>query len=523
MWTGISALLLRNMRLDSRQLQTHIFRLIFAVFIYFCLFSAQIQSLYSDHPGLDYFRTMAYLNAAFICLGGVSFFASAITEEKEEETLGLLQMANIGPLSVLLGKSTSRLWQALLLLLVQFPFGLLAVTLGGITWHQVFCVYVSLSAFTVWLANAALLCSVISARTTGAATLTAAILFLQMCLSTMVFALSSAYPSYAIVQLLSPLTEWNIFTQITRILSTSFNDSVFSVQVIGDLTAGLLLFGLARLAWGTFAERAAPAGSSRGWLGVAGKRYTLWGPDRAWWLALAWKDFHFVTGGINSAIIKFFAYPALITAIVLTISFLNGRWMSATDFLTASSIIMVMILVIEGAMFSSVIFHDEIRLQTMSSLLMLPRPLHRIVLEKVAGCLLGLLPTMAYALACFIAVQLVQHDPWLQTLTTTAEVLFSLPLWMSVFTVLIFYELTALLSLYVRWGALPLSFFIVLMFMSCCPIWTVLFGAIAATSNGQDRLLIQALSLFLMLAIFSGISFVFYSLIVERLRQLGAK
>ena len=54
-----------------------------------------------------------------------------MAEEKEEQTLGLLRMTGLSPLSILLGKSTSRLCGALLLLAAQFPFTIFAVTLGG--------------------------------------------------------------------------------------------------------------------------------------------------------------------------------------------------------------------------------------------------------------------------------------------------------------------------------------------------------------------------------------------------------
>jgi len=51
---------------------------------------------------------VTYLNFCFITLGGVGYFATAITEEKEELTLGLLKMADIGPLTLLLGKYRCR-------------------------------------------------------------------------------------------------------------------------------------------------------------------------------------------------------------------------------------------------------------------------------------------------------------------------------------------------------------------------------------------------------------------------------
>jgi len=82
-------------------------------------------------PGLRFLQEVVWLNLVFITLAGLSYFASAITEEKEEMMLGLLRMTDLNSVAILLGKSTSRLVGALLLLLVQVPFVLLTVTLGG--------------------------------------------------------------------------------------------------------------------------------------------------------------------------------------------------------------------------------------------------------------------------------------------------------------------------------------------------------------------------------------------------------
>src|SRR4030095_6329636 len=123
-------------------------------------------------PGLFFFQSVIWMNLVFISLAGLSYFSSAITEEKEEMTLGLLRMTNLNPLSILLGKSASRQIGALLLLLSQVPFTLLAVALGGVTLAQIIAAYTCLGAYTLFLGNVALFHSVISRRTIYAALLT---------------------------------------------------------------------------------------------------------------------------------------------------------------------------------------------------------------------------------------------------------------------------------------------------------------------------------------------------------------
>ena len=172
MYYGLLALLTRSLRQDARQTRNHVFRLAFVAFIYLALLAATVTSGLFGAPGLRFFQTIAWLNMFFISCAGVGYFSSAITEEKEEETIGLLQMAGLNPLGILLGKSTSRLIQATMLLVVQFPFSLLAVTLGGVTPYQIVAAYVALLAYMILLANVALLWSTLCQRGGAAAGMT---------------------------------------------------------------------------------------------------------------------------------------------------------------------------------------------------------------------------------------------------------------------------------------------------------------------------------------------------------------
>ena len=179
---GAFALLNRSLRVDDRALRWHLFRLFFLAIIFYMLWMAQWQGLMFGAPGLMFFGQMAFLNFLFITLAAFSYFSSSITEEKEEETLGLLKMAGISPVVILLGKSTPRIITAMLLLSIQFPFTLLATTLGGVSLGQVFAVYWALLAYMVAVANLALFFSVISKRSgaAGARTFVILLMFLWL-------------------------------------------------------------------------------------------------------------------------------------------------------------------------------------------------------------------------------------------------------------------------------------------------------------------------------------------------------
>lgn len=117
---------------------------------YWAVVNAAWECCWFGAPGLRFFQYLVTLNGCLIGLAGIGFFSSAITEEKEEGTLGLMQMTGISPLGILFGKLVSRLLQASLLIIIQIPFTLLAITLGGITLPQILATYSTLLCSCFW-------------------------------------------------------------------------------------------------------------------------------------------------------------------------------------------------------------------------------------------------------------------------------------------------------------------------------------------------------------------------------------
>src|SRR6187402_2140763 len=102
------ALFIRSLREEGRQKLSYIARVGLVLVILMFLVSVQTSMGWNNAPGLEFFQIVFAIDLAFVVLAGVSYFCSAISEEKEEATLGLLRMTNLNPLSILLGKSTSR-------------------------------------------------------------------------------------------------------------------------------------------------------------------------------------------------------------------------------------------------------------------------------------------------------------------------------------------------------------------------------------------------------------------------------
>lgn len=525
MFHGLLALLTRSLRQDARQLRNHVFRLSFVSFIYLSLLFASITAGSFGAPGLKFFQLIATLNEIFITCAGIGFFASAITEEKEEDTIGLLVMAGLNPLGILLGKSTSRLIQASMLLIVQFPFMLLAVTLGGVTPHQILAAYVALLAFMALLANVALVFSTICDRGGSAAGLTTLLLALYAVSPALAPAVStelarvglshSAWYGQTIFKLLEWSAESSVFWSIhSKILATGFNEPIVSTQVITNFAGGLICFGIAWLAFIPSTSRSNSGAVSRGMVLRSTSRVRLFSPGRSWALPLAWKDFQFIAGGYSFIVIKVFAYALLLVGTVYVNYAWGGGGLQWGD-VGATYVMLLMVAIgIEACLLAARIFHDEVRLQTLSSLLMLPRSIPYLAYTKALGCVLGLVPSIICLCLGILLIPGINIANVLETLIDPFT-------WGVILGITIFLHLVALLSLFVKWGALPLAIFVMAPISLCCPVWQLLF-LVVGRGGVRDSMGSFAATVTVWI-LMSLVCFVFQMMIAARLQELGSK
>jgi hypothetical protein len=525
MYYGLIALLTRALRLDSRQLRNHLFRLAFVGFIYLSMLMATVQSAFVGAPGLRFFENIAWLNVFFITCAGIGYFSSAITEEKEEDTIGLLQMAGLNHIGILLGKSTSRLIQVVLLLIVQFPFMLLAVTLGGVTTHQIIAAYVYILAFTILLANTALVCSVIFQRGGNAAAFTTLLTVLYAVLPliaglelkdlTATGWTKSVWWKSAILTSLEWTEDSCVFYELNKVMQVDFNQPIITKQVISNVVGGILCFCLAWLVFGPSVNNAATGGATRGVVLKSTSRVKFLSPGRCWSNPFIWKDFQFIGGGYTLFVGKLLAYVMLF-ALIVGIAIYNGNWLglNLTDIGGIYFTCMLIALILEACVFASRIFHDEIRLQTMSSLLMLPRSAAYIGYSKMIGCLMGLAP----AGICLLGSAMLLPN---FRVTDLGRYLLEPTFWAAIMAILIFLHLIALLSLFVKWGALPLAFFVMGPLSTCCPVWQLLF--IAVGPNGLTDLWGKLPATITVWILTGLVCFVFQMMIEARIQELGTK
>jgi hypothetical protein len=429
---------------------------------------------WSGAPGLVFFDSVVFINLFFISLAGLSYFSSAITEEKEEMTLGLLRMTNLNPLSILLGKSASRQVGALLLLASQLPFTLLAVALGGVTTAQIIAAYVCLGAYTLFLGNMALCFSVIARRTAHAAIFTGLTLFVFLfgaalirgpILSLVRFfkIVASDVPGPRLTAFLDAWQQTSPMARLMEIGVTGFHDGAICFQVVSNVLLGLAFFLVAWGVFDVFCNEQPDAAPSRGLLARSNKRLRFFSPGRPVRRALIWKDFHFLGGGYSGVLGKFIAYGCLLGAVLYMQHYYDIGGINWDLFGYTTIWTMMFALSVEVAFVAARVFRQERIWKTWSSLAMLPMSARRIAYQKILGCLLSCWPALfflgvggAFVMDNFFnfAGQIIKRGDVLNqafSWVAISGIVFS------ILQTLLFYHLIADLSLRLKWGALPLS------------------------------------------------------------------
>jgi hypothetical protein len=468
------ALFNRSMRVESRSIWTYLVRLLLVGLISLMLLITWMSSLIQAAPGRTFFNMLVFVNLVIIVGFGLVYFASAITEEKEEATMGLLIMTGLNPVSILLGKSTSRMITVLLLLVAQIPFTLLAVTLGGVTVTQVIAAYVCMLAFTVLLCNIALYFSVCCQRAATASLLTviAFVCFLvfpyimkgvHILMVDNVMIQDGGDLSLFIQQTSQGMIDMNPFRQMAQIVGIGFMGRIFSYQVWSSLAGGFFFFVLALLSFRSRTREQKVVSQGRGMVTRTQGRLSLFSAGRCWEKPLVWKDFNFLAGGKPMLIVKTLGL-FMVAGIFMFISILavTNSYTIKTDwtevFEATGGFIMIAAIAgfaIDLCVIASRVFKSEIKWKTHSSLMTLPWNTSSIVSQKLVGSLFGTLPYFIF----FSAGAVLSLDVFFEVLYEMAsepDVVLGIILVFAQF--IMFLYLVAFYSLILKWGALALAF-----------------------------------------------------------------
>ena len=474
MFDGATALFERSLRVDARALGPHLARLFLMTSIYFAIIFSYSTAVLLGAPGLRFFLNIVYIDLIFMTLLGFSFFSTSITEEKEEDTLGLLLMAGVSSLGLLLGKSGGRLVQGILLIAVQYPFTLLAITFGGVTQHQIRATYVAMFAYMVLLSGLGLVCSTISKNNHVASIRLFAIVVGYWLIPMACFRALIDFPGMpsALDRGLVFVSQSCIFLQIGPTMTTGFDESVWSTQVVCNLIVGIACYPLSWSLFSFTSREPTTEATSRGLVTKNARQIRWLNAGRPWRCPLLWKDFYFSAGGIAAVIVRFAMYIALYFVSIAIITMMIGPIPVQSDkFQTGSFLFLViMVMSIDAGLLISRSLHEEIRGKTWTSLVLLPTSTIEILISKILGCFLCWLPG-PISLCLGISILPYGHEIVGNAMEDQPE------LWVWLFSNMILVpHAAAVFATYVRWGALPLGI--------CCGIasFFMTFGIIIAST-----------------------------------------
>ena len=407
----IFALFVRSLREQSRAKFTPLARGALALLILLFIAGNERDFTRYSAPGQQVLITVVMVNFFAIAIFGLSTFASAITEEKEEDTLGLLQMTRLNPLAILLGKSTARLCEGLLLLAVQVPFTMLCITLGGVAMSQVLRCYAILGSFLFFLCNVALLWSVVCRRTSRATSMTVLTGFLLYVLPLVigVVAMASAFGGGGRVTWFEGFAQhWlgiNPVLDLVKAVEPRGGMPFATDSVTASLLGGVIFFSLAWMCFRPCCNstgEAVPQARKRP-AAAAGGRTSRRRPGRR---AIMWKDFHFLGGGRRGLLIRAAIYIGMALLFVWAAETMYGY---GTNYRASRIGFMFWIFgllcfSVEFGLVSARMFATERKRKTLGVLCTLPLGTGRIVREKILGALPQLIPSLALAVTGLLMI-----------------------------------------------------------------------------------------------------------------------
>lgn len=397
----ITALLLRRLRLDLRGAAGHAIRLFAGACLLFTIFVVVQSPVLMGAPGLMVYRWIVWVDSLFISVASITVFASIISGEREQGTLALLRMTGMSPLSLLLGQGVSGVVIGCLLIAVQLPFVVLTITLGGVLWDQVLATFAALLAHLVLCSGIGLFWSVLCMRPGTASSFTLLSQFglwlgpwlTRYAASGLTF---KGWISGATEDLIDAATIWLdqrlVWSQLNSIASSFGALPLVSAQFWFSIVAGAGL--LVAAAW--FLDRRPFETPVYSPIVIR-----LWRSSghRAWSrCAFAGKDYRQFMGGAKGLAARVILYPLVPLLVAYLLVTFGSVRMEAEDVASMVFWFAAGFLTIEAAAVASRVFRNELAELTWSSLAVLPRWRGRIILEKLWGTFLGLLPGIGVAL-----------------------------------------------------------------------------------------------------------------------------
>lgn len=442
---GIWQLARQTLTADARGAGSHATRFGLAVVLYLAVTWASFTP-WRSAAGLPLFHAQLLITAFYLTINAIFGFSQAITEEKEDGTLGLLRLADVSSLSILLGKMAGRLADAGLMLALQFPFTIVAITLGGVSWAQVVAAYAALAVYLWLLATLGIAASVLQPTGAAAARWTAVLVGLYTLPPyAWMFGRAGWLPPGWAIWFSSAFRFISLPLRLNEVTESSFDESAWCAPIGFGLIVGSL-FLLA--AWWAFDRMTLVPETVRPairWPTFFPTKSSRFHSRRAWERPVIWREFVFLTGGVPWLVLRTSSHWLIVLAMI-------GVQDTIGHIFVWASIFSGLFALIDGTWSASRLFRDEIRDRTWSSLVQTPHGIARLAFDKFCGWMLGMSPAIVFPYV-FILTTIAVHENTNVGLAIEL-VIGSLTVGVSVFAYL---HLLVLMSLHFGWKATPLT------------------------------------------------------------------
>ncbi|MEI8017123.1 MAG: hypothetical protein WCH39_02935 [Schlesneria sp.] len=495
---GIWQLTKQSLTNDVRRSGSHAIRFGLSIVLYFAVCYACFLS-WSNASGLPLFQAQLMITALFLSATAIFGFSQTITEEKEEETLGLMRLADISPLAIILGKTMGILCDAALLIAIQFPFTIVAITLGGVSWAQVYAAYIALAAYLWLLAMVGITVSVVQPNGGKAAQWTAIIVAAYSLPYFFLWAFGTLW-GWKALQAFWPIS---LPMRLLEITESGFQDSPWCLAVVFSAVVGLLCLIVSWMAFDRFALT-----ESRDDRPLVLKLK----PHRArrpWTKPIVWREYVFATGGTPWTIIRIVVQFAIFFAVLTTFQTFNRPGGIVGFALAWSTIFSLLFGILDWTWFASKLFQDEVRNRTWSALVQTPHSLQELAFDKCCGWALGLAPTIIAPFAFHLSVLIFHEHIQRHTMGYMELLIGAATVALSVFG---YFHLLVLLSLYFGWKGTPMT-------LTICFAAGWLYVVAVYTSSLGDKARCTLFGITSMALV--GLMFILEMLILRRLGKLA--
>lgn len=378
------------------------------VFIFFGLLMATQAS--STTQGLEIFMMLSVVTLAGLCPFAAYSAASMILREKEERTLGLLFLSDITPWQFVLSKLLTCLFTLTLAILSVLPVFMLAVSLGGVGADQILTAFALLLSAVFMVSCAGLFAAACMRNEQKAGALLVAMGIAYLVVLPAVVALLDAAKYISVSQrMFVALSPFAAMTSLVYGRYVGFGFANVALNVALGIAG--LCGAAATLPSRVFSRETPPLTQAIAARLKQHRRLRRWmQPSPIWENAVAWRDYHFVSGGHKAVWMKFLITLAAAVGGTVAVcvrlrhydaSLSAGR--IAQSCLIMTCLLCTVVAVLAAWNDAGTAFYREKRGRTLELLLLTDLGEDEIIRGKLSAVLLAVLPWIGGAVIAAVA------------------------------------------------------------------------------------------------------------------------